>query len=57
MIKRDLHSASITFEEDKILTVKFKNNVDVDVKEAKNLVDVSLEMVDGIEFYLLVEIS
>lgn len=53
---RDLYSATISFDSDtKILTVKFKDGVDVDVEEMKELVSVSLEMVDNKPFYLFVD--
>lgn len=51
----DLYSAIITFNEDCVLTVKFKNNVEVDIDEAVKLVTISLEMVAGQSFYLLVD--
>ena len=52
---RELYSAIIELDSESVLTVKFKNNVDVKLDEAKRLVDVSLEMVNGKMFYLLVD--
>ncbi|MCB9359720.1 MAG: hypothetical protein H6588_00325 [Flavobacteriales bacterium] len=55
MDKRELYSAIITFDSNQVLTVRFKNNVDVDLTEMVKLVDVSLELVNGTPFYLLVD--
>lgn len=55
MIKRETYSATLTFEESKILLVKFKDGVEVDLDEMIQLVDVSLEMVNNSNFFLLVD--
>jgi hypothetical protein len=55
MDKRDLYSATITFDSSHVLLVTFKNDVEVDVTEMIKLVDVSLEMVNKTPFYLLVD--
>lgn len=52
---RELYSATITFDEEGVLLVKFKDNVEVGIGEAIELVDVSLELVAGKSFYLLVD--
>jgi len=38
-----------------VLLVKFKNSVDINIKEAIDLVDISLALVNGKSFYLLVD--
>ena len=55
MIKRELYSASITFDSNQILLVTFKDKVDVDLVEMIKLVDVSLEIVNNTPFYLIVD--
>tara|TARA_R110001592_G_scaffold95393_2_gene274886 strand:- start:3579 stop:3968 length:390 start_codon:yes stop_codon:yes gene_type:complete len=55
MGKRELYSATITFDSSHVLTVTFKNDVEVDLEEMIKLVDVSLEIVNGTPFYLLVD--
>ena len=52
---RDLYSATIDIDEDRVLLVKFKDRVEVEIEEAVKLVDVSLEIVDNQSFYLLVD--
>jgi len=52
---REFKSATITFDSESVLLVRFKNDVYVDVEEAKKLVVASLEMVSGKSFYLLVD--
>ena len=52
---RDLYSATIDIDSDKVLLVKFKDGIDVDVEEMKKLVDVSLELANDDNFYLLVD--
>jgi len=56
MEKHDFYSASISLDnQQNILTVKFKDNIEVDVKEITILVDESIRIVDGRKFYLLVD--
>ena len=55
MLKRDLYSATITLDDNKVLLVEFKDGVEVDLDEMIKLVDVSLEIVNGKPFYLLVD--
>lgn len=52
---KELYSATISFNEEGVLLVKFKDNVEVGIGEAIELVDVSLELVAGKSFYLLVD--
>lgn len=51
----DLYSATITIDQEQVLTVTFKDKVDVDVAEMERLVDVSLNLIGGKPFYLLVD--
>ena len=53
--KRDLYSATITFDDSHILLVTFRDGVDVDLNEMIKLVDTSLEIVNNTPFYLLVD--
>ena len=55
MLKRDLYSATITLDVNKVLLVEFKDGVEVDLDEMIKLVDVSLDMVNETPFYLLVD--
>jgi len=52
---RELYSANISIDEERLLMVKFKNDVSVEIDEMIKLVDVSLELVDDQPFYLLVD--
>jgi|GEM_PF-2693190 len=52
---KEFYSATITFDKQHLFVVKFKDNVDVNIAEAKELVKVSLEMVGETPFYLLVD--
>lgn len=54
MKRIETYSAIISFSES-IATAKFKDNIDVDIKEAKELIEVSLEIVQNERFYLLVD--
>ena len=51
----ELYSATLSFDSSNVLLVKFKDEVDVGLEEMIKLVDVSLEMVAGNPFYLLVD--
>jgi len=55
MKTEELYSATITFNTNRILLVKFKDGVEVDIEELKRLVNVSLELVAGTPFYLLID--
>ncbi len=53
---RDLYSATINFDnKSSVLSVKFKDKVDVDIAEMIELVNVGLELVNNNPFYLLVD--
>lgn len=52
---RDLYSATISIDDDRVLLVKFKNGVNVEVDEAVKLVDESLDLVEDKPFWLLVD--
>lgn len=52
----DSYSAIISFDsQQSILTVKFKNNVEVDINEMKILVEETIKIVEDQKFYLLVD--
>ena len=51
----ELYSATLSFDSENVLLVKFKNDVEVGLDEMIRLVDVSLELVAGTPFYLLVD--
>lgn len=51
----ELYSATISFDTNNVLLVKFKDEVEVGLEEMIKLVDVSLQLVAGTPFYLLVD--
>lgn len=54
--KKELYSAHITFFSDKkLLLVKFKDGVEVDLNEMNELIIHSLDLVQGSIFFLLVD--
>jgi hypothetical protein len=56
MTKKEVYSATITFDDNlKLIVVKFKDNVDVDIKEITILVNETLDLVKDNKFYLLVD--
>ena len=55
MIIQEFHSATMSFDKKNLITTKFKNGVDLDLKEIELLVDWSLESVNNNFFYLLVD--
>jgi len=55
MIRNKTHTAIISLDEDNVLLVKVKDGVEVDKEELINLVETSLEIVEGNSFYLLVD--
>lgn len=55
MITKEFHSATLSFDNINLITTKFKNGIDVDLKEIKLLTDWSLEVTDNKPFYLLVD--
>ncbi len=55
MLIEELYSATISFDSNNVLLVKFKDEVEVGLEEMIELVDVSLKLVAGTPFYLLVD--
>lgn len=55
MIEKDCYSATISYDNQKVLLVKFKDGVEVDINEITNLVKESLNLVNEQSFYLLVD--
>lgn len=55
MKKVEFNSAIISFDNQNILTVTFKDGVEVDIDEIIMLTDASLKIVDNKPFYLLVD--
>ena len=52
---KELYSATLSLDNEMVLLIKFKDEVEVDIEEAKNIVDASLKMVSGEPFYLLAD--
>ena len=55
MITQEFHSATISFDNINLVITKFKNGVDVNLKEMELLIDYSLDIVNDKPFYLLVD--
>ncbi|PCJ01154.1 MAG: hypothetical protein COB15_01585 [Flavobacteriales bacterium] len=52
---KELHFATLTFEGNNHLLIKYKNNVEVGLSEAVEIVDEALKLVSGNKFLLLTD--
>lgn len=52
---REIDTAIFTLDEQNLLTVKYKDEVEIDLKEMIVVVETTLSMVEGSEFYLLID--
>jgi hypothetical protein len=55
MDKIDLESAKISLDKNRILLIKFKNDADVGIEKAKEIMSFSSVMVGEKQFYVLVD--
>jgi len=55
MKKKELYSVEISLDEERVLLIKFKNKVDVDIEEAKKIMSLSYDIVEKTPFYLIVD--
>jgi len=55
MVTKELYSAIISLDEDKVLLVKYKNGMDVDLEEAEKIMDATVNIVEKTPFYLIVD--
>ena len=50
-----LYSVIISLDEERVLLIKFKDKVDVDIEEAKKIMSLSYDIVGRTPFYLIVD--
>lgn len=51
----DLYSANISLNKERVLLIKFKNGVDVDIEETKKIMSSSSDMIAEEPFYVLID--
>tara|TARA_B100002051_G_scaffold156087_1_gene147635 strand:+ start:36 stop:419 length:384 start_codon:yes stop_codon:yes gene_type:complete len=55
MLQKEFYSAFMSYDEKNLITVRFKDGIDINKEEISLLVNWSLEVVENKPFYLLVD--
>lgn len=55
MLQKEFYSSIISYDRNNLITVRFKDGIDLNIEEIKLLVDWTLDVVKNNPFYLLVD--